>query len=221
MRRTRTGPFAIVPSRWTSCRASSRPEEWNHIKRGLAQRVRALNLFVDDVYHAREIVHAGVVPWSLIVSAETFARAVHGVRPPGGVCRVAVRSCATRTEAGRCWRTTCAPRRASAYVIENRIAMTRLVPQLFSTYRVRSGRPLPGAAAGGLARGCPGRRGRGNGRRVDSGTAEQRLLRACVPRPPDGSRARRGVGPRRPRRRLLHAHHQRAGPSERDLPAVG
>src|SRR5271155_703673 len=38
-------------------------EEWNHIKRGLAQRVRALNHFVDDVYHAREIVHAGIVPW--------------------------------------------------------------------------------------------------------------------------------------------------------------
>src|SRR5271169_1743729 len=32
-------------------------QEWNHIKRGLAQRVRALNHFVDDVYHAREIVH--------------------------------------------------------------------------------------------------------------------------------------------------------------------
>src|SRR5260370_32595115 len=65
-------------------------EEWSHIKRGLAQRVRALNSFIDDVYHGREIVHAGVVPWSLIVSRSHFTRAVHGVRPPGGVyCHVA------------------------------------------------------------------------------------------------------------------------------------
>jgi uncharacterized circularly permuted ATP-grasp superfamily protein len=37
--------------------------EWTDIKRGLAQRIRALNAFVYDVYHAREIVHAGIVPW--------------------------------------------------------------------------------------------------------------------------------------------------------------
>jgi transglutaminase-like putative cysteine protease len=42
--------------------------EWHTIKRGLAQRIRALNHFVDDVYHGREIVHDGVVPWDLIVS---------------------------------------------------------------------------------------------------------------------------------------------------------
>src|SRR5262249_33005490 len=59
--------------------------EWTTIKRGLAQRIRALNAFVDDVYHAREIVHEGVVPWRLVVSRSHFARAVHGIRPPGGV----------------------------------------------------------------------------------------------------------------------------------------
>jgi uncharacterized circularly permuted ATP-grasp superfamily protein len=42
-------------------------EEWRTIKRGLAQRIRALNRFVDDVYHGREIVHDGVVPWPLVV----------------------------------------------------------------------------------------------------------------------------------------------------------
>src|SRR4029077_983674 len=42
--------------------------EWTSLKRGLAQRIRALNAFIDDVYHAREIVHDGLVPWQLIVS---------------------------------------------------------------------------------------------------------------------------------------------------------
>jgi uncharacterized circularly permuted ATP-grasp superfamily protein len=36
--------------------------EWTTIKRGLAQRIRALNQFIDDVYHGREIVHDGLVP---------------------------------------------------------------------------------------------------------------------------------------------------------------
>ena len=49
-------------------------DEWTTIKRGLAQRIRALNHFVDDVYHAREIIHDGKVPWELVVSRP-------GVRP--------------------------------------------------------------------------------------------------------------------------------------------
>ena len=64
-------------------------DEWTQIKRGLAQRIRALNHFVDDVYHAREIIHDGKVPWQLVVSRPAFARAAHGIRPPGGVyCHV-------------------------------------------------------------------------------------------------------------------------------------
>ena len=62
-------------------------DEWRTIKRGLAQRIRALNRFVDDVYHGREIAHDGVVPWPLVISRPEFARAAHGIRPPGGVYR--------------------------------------------------------------------------------------------------------------------------------------
>jgi Circularly permuted ATP-grasp type 2/A predicted alpha-helical domain with a conserved ER motif. len=50
-------------------------EEWGAIKRGLAQRIRALNHFVDDVYHGREIVRDGIVPWRLVASRSHFARA--------------------------------------------------------------------------------------------------------------------------------------------------
>ena len=55
--------------------------EWRDIKRGLAQRIRALNAFVDDVYHAREIVHEGIVPWELIVSRSAL-RARRARDPP-------------------------------------------------------------------------------------------------------------------------------------------
>jgi uncharacterized circularly permuted ATP-grasp superfamily protein len=113
--------------------------EWTLIKRGLAQRIRALNSFIDDVYHGREIVHAGIVPWTLVVSRSHFTRAVHGVRPPGGVyCHVA--GCdLVRDETGA-WKVLEDNVRIPSgvsYVIENRLAMTRLLPELFSHYRVR------------------------------------------------------------------------------------
>lgn len=37
-------------------------DEWTHIKRGLAQRIRGLNRFVDDIYHLRETILDGIVP---------------------------------------------------------------------------------------------------------------------------------------------------------------
>jgi uncharacterized circularly permuted ATP-grasp superfamily protein len=114
-------------------------DEWTQIKRGLAQRIRALNRFVDDVYHAREIVRAGIVPWRLVVSRSHFARAVHGVRPPGGVyCHVA--GCDLVRDADGSWRVLEDNVRTPSgisYVLENRAAMTRLLPALFAEYRVR------------------------------------------------------------------------------------
>jgi uncharacterized circularly permuted ATP-grasp superfamily protein len=114
-------------------------EEWRSIKRGLAQRIRALNHFIDDVYHGREIAREGIVPWSLIVSRSHFARAVHGVRPPGGVyCHVA--GCDLVRDFDGSWKVLEDNVRTPSgisYVLENRVAMTRLVPQLFQHYRVR------------------------------------------------------------------------------------
>jgi uncharacterized circularly permuted ATP-grasp superfamily protein len=132
-RRDRPFPLDLVPRVLTA-------GEWRTIKRGLAQRIRALNAFVDDVYHAHEIVRAGIVPWSLVVSRPSFARPVHGVRPPGGVyCHVC--GCdLVRGGDGR-WRVLEDNVRTPSgisYVLENRLAMTRLMPELFSGHRVRA-----------------------------------------------------------------------------------
>jgi uncharacterized circularly permuted ATP-grasp superfamily protein len=132
-RRDRPFPLDLVPRVLPA-------GEWTTIKRGLAQRIRALNTFVDDVYHAHEIVRAGLVPWSLVVSRPSFARPVHGVRPPGGVyCHVS--GCdLVRDGEGR-WRVLEDNVRTPSgisYVLENRVAMTRLMPELFAGHRVRS-----------------------------------------------------------------------------------
>jgi uncharacterized circularly permuted ATP-grasp superfamily protein len=131
-RRDRPFPLDLVPRVLPA-------DQWTTIKRGLAQRIRALNAFVDDVYHAHEIVRAGIVPWSLIVSRPSFARPVHGVRAPGGVyCHVC--GCdLVRGGDGR-WRVLEDNVRTPsgiAYVIENRLAMTRLMPELFAGHQVR------------------------------------------------------------------------------------
>jgi uncharacterized circularly permuted ATP-grasp superfamily protein len=125
-------PLDLVPRVLTG-------EEWRAIKRGLAQRIRALNHFVDDIYHAREIVREGLVPWRLVAGCPHFARAVHGIRPPGGVyCHVA--GCDLVRDSDGAWRVIEDNVRIPSgisYVLENRAAMARLVPELFASYRVR------------------------------------------------------------------------------------
>jgi uncharacterized circularly permuted ATP-grasp superfamily protein len=59
--------------------------DWDHVKHGLAQRVRALNAFVADVYGERRIVSAGVVPERVITTAEYYEPRMRGVEPPSGV----------------------------------------------------------------------------------------------------------------------------------------
>jgi uncharacterized circularly permuted ATP-grasp superfamily protein len=74
-----------------------------------------------------------------VVSRSHFARAVHGVRPPGGVyCHVA--GCDLVRDADGAWKVLEDNVRTPSgisYVLENRTAMTRLVPSLFAGYRVR------------------------------------------------------------------------------------
>jgi len=58
--------------------------EWALLQRGLAQRARALNAFIADVYGDREIVRAGVIGGQLIAEADHYEPAMAGICPPGG-----------------------------------------------------------------------------------------------------------------------------------------
>ena len=194
--------------------------EWESIERGLAQRLRALNAFIDDVYHGREIVRERIVPWELVLGSPQFRRAVHGVRPPGGIyCHVS--GCDLVRDADGSWRVledNCRTPSGISYVLENRLAMTRLAPELFTGYRVRPVDHYPQLLLSALREIAPAA-GRDPTVVVwTPGPGEQRLLRALVHRPPDGRRAGRGRGPRRPRRHLLHAHDRGPRPRRRDLP---
>ncbi|MFZ4637013.1 MAG: circularly permuted type 2 ATP-grasp protein, partial [Pirellulales bacterium] len=71
-------PFDIVPRVIDGA-------EWSVIDRGLKQRIRALNLFIDDVYNQRRIVADGVVPDWLVDSGTCFRGPCAGLKPPRGV----------------------------------------------------------------------------------------------------------------------------------------
>ena len=60
-------------------------DEWATVEAGLAQRVRALNAFIADIYAKRRIVDEGVVPERVIDTAEYHEPAMNGVRPPGDI----------------------------------------------------------------------------------------------------------------------------------------
>jgi uncharacterized circularly permuted ATP-grasp superfamily protein len=68
-------PFDLLPRIITK-------SEWATIERGLAQRITALNLFLQDIYHEARILTAGVVPPELIYTSQHFRREMRGLRVP-------------------------------------------------------------------------------------------------------------------------------------------
>src|SRR6202795_3372318 len=59
--------------------------EWEQIERGLAQRVTALNLFLQDVYGKQNILRDKQIPRALVYSCPNFRREMIGVEVPSGI----------------------------------------------------------------------------------------------------------------------------------------
>ncbi len=114
-------------------------DEWSVIEAGVAQRVRALEMFLSDVYGDGQILADGVVPRALVTTATQFRRPVVGIHPANGV-RVHVAGVdLVRGGDGRFYVLEDNLRTPSgiSYVIENRRTMARVFPELFTSHRVR------------------------------------------------------------------------------------
>jgi uncharacterized circularly permuted ATP-grasp superfamily protein len=125
-------PFDLIPR-------TIPPGEWSELETGLVQRVRALNLFLHDVYHDQRILRAGVVPSELVLGSRGFRKEMIGFTPPGGVY---VHICGTdliRGTDGRFVVLEDNGRTPSgvSYVLENRVVMKKVFPHLFADIRVR------------------------------------------------------------------------------------
>ena len=114
-------------------------KEWEHLERGLTQRITALNLFLHDIYHEQRILKDGVIPEFYILSAKHFRREFVGFNVPKDIY---IHICGTDLirdkdgnylvleDNGRC------PSGVS-YVLENRRAMKRAFPGMFEGIGVR------------------------------------------------------------------------------------
>ena len=60
-------PFDLVPRIVPAA-------EWEHIERGLKQRIHALNAFIADIYHEQKILKDGIIPCDVVLSAVSYRR---------------------------------------------------------------------------------------------------------------------------------------------------
>lgn len=125
-------PFDIVPRILGSML-------WKHIEAGLKQRIKALNLFLDDIYNDQAILNDNIIPRHLIEDATTFLKPCLGLKPPRGVwCHITGTDLIRDVDGAvfvlednlRC------PSGVS-YVLQNRAVMKRNFPQIFAASKVR------------------------------------------------------------------------------------
>jgi uncharacterized circularly permuted ATP-grasp superfamily protein len=113
--------------------------EWAHIARGLDQRLRALNLFLADVYHEQRILVEGRVPSELVFGSRNFRREMIGLDVPGGVYAHVGGVDLVRDHDGRYLVLEDNLRVPSgvSYMLDSRQALKRVFAPLFDRYGVR------------------------------------------------------------------------------------
>ena len=135
----RIWPFDVIPRVVNAA-------EWVQVELGLRQRIRALNLFIDDVYHEAAIVRDGIIPADIITSATSYRPVCKGLRPPGGVWCHITGTDLVRDGKGKFMVLEDNLRCPSgvSYVLENRRVMKTVFPQVFRDTRVRPVDDYPG-----------------------------------------------------------------------------
>jgi len=127
----RAWPLDMVP------RVMAR-SEWNRIEAGLKQRVRALNLFIDDVYHEQLIVKNGVFPADILAKSKNFRSQCVGVSPPFQVWAHICGSDLIRDKDGTVYVLEANLRVPSgvSYMLENRQVIKRVLPDVFENHAI-------------------------------------------------------------------------------------
>ncbi len=125
-------PFDLIP----------RPvpaREWNLLEVGLVQRIRALNLFLDDVYHDQRILKEKVIPADLVLGSKGYRKEMIGFSPPAKQYIHVCGSDLIRDHNGQFLVLEDNGRTPSgvSYVLENRAVMKKVFPQLFQDCRVK------------------------------------------------------------------------------------
>lgn len=114
-------------------------DEWEKVERGLKQRIRALNLFVHDVYHGRKILKDRIVPADLVLGCTSYRREMSGIQVPGDIY---IHICGTdliRDPSGEYLVLEDNGRTPSgvSYVLKNRQVMKQVFAPLFGDHAIR------------------------------------------------------------------------------------
>lgn len=131
--------------------------EWNSVSTGVSQRVRALECFLNDVYDRMDVVRDGVIPRRLITTSAHFHREVHGFPTPGGV-RVHISGIdLVRDDRGtfRVLEDNVRVPSGVSYVLENRRAIAKGLPEAFSGASIRPVEEYPWRLLSALRKTAP------------------------------------------------------------------
>ncbi len=132
-------PFDLVPRIVPAA-------EWDYIERGLRQRITALNLFINDLYHAQKILKEGVIPADVVLSSKAYRKPCMGFKPPHGIWCHVVGTDLVRHRDGQIYVLEDNLRCPSgvSYVLQNRALMKSLFPEVFASCRIRPVSNYPG-----------------------------------------------------------------------------
>ena len=125
-------PFDIIPRIITST-------EWSKIEKGIQQRLRALNLFLKDIYSEQQIIKDGIIPAALIASCPHYMREVFGIQVPYDIYVHISGIDLIRGADGEFYVLEDNLRTPSgvSYMLENREVTKRIFPDLVAANRVR------------------------------------------------------------------------------------
>ena len=125
-------PFDILPRIVSAT-------EWTRIEKGLKQRIRALNLFLDDIYHHQKIIKDCIIPREILYSAKSYRQQCIGWNPPRGIWCHVTGTDLVRHRDGQIYVLEDNLRCPSgvSYVLENRQVMKSLFPAIFASARIR------------------------------------------------------------------------------------
>ena len=125
-------PFDLLPRLVTA-------REWERLERGLTQRLTAINLFLEDIYHEGRILAEGVVPRDLVYSCRHYRREMRGMRVHRGIYVSVAGTDLVRLEDGAFVVLEDNLRVPSgvSYMLANREVTKRVFPRLFNRYNVR------------------------------------------------------------------------------------
>ncbi len=122
-------PFDPIPRVITA-------EEWQMLTAGLAQRVKVLNMFCADVYSDQRVIAEGVIPRDVVESALRFRPECMGIKPPRDIwCHISGIDLVRNSDGNWCvLEDNLRVPSGIAYVLKNRIAMMRVLPELIAKF---------------------------------------------------------------------------------------